>query len=147
MTRWLPDISPEYQPDGQLSSEKAKDIMEKAMKEGSNSFEWQHMKLDGKEFLAAVLLTRIDLEGGKLLQATIRDITEHKRTEETIKTAYKQLEQSHMKLKEMQCQLVQNEKLASIGQLAAGVAHEMNTPVGFVASNFQTLEKQFHWTN
>jgi len=40
----------------------------------------------------------------------------------------------------MQSQLVQNEKLASIGQLAAGVAHEMNTPVGFVTSNFQTLE-------
>jgi signal transduction histidine kinase len=40
----------------------------------------------------------------------------------------------------MQSQIVQNEKLASIGQLAAGVAHEMNTPVGFVASNFQTLE-------
>jgi len=40
----------------------------------------------------------------------------------------------------MQSQLVQSEKLASIGQLAAGVAHEMNTPVGFVASNFETLE-------
>ena len=43
-------------------------------------------------------------------------------------------------LKETQSQLIQNEKLASIGQLAAGVAHEMNTPVGFVASNFQTLD-------
>ena len=43
-------------------------------------------------------------------------------------------------LQNVQSQLVQNEKLASIGQLAAGVAHEMNTPVGFVAGNFQTLE-------
>lgn len=43
-------------------------------------------------------------------------------------------------LREMQSQIVQSEKLASIGQLAAGVAHEMNTPVGFVASNFETLE-------
>lgn len=42
--------------------------------------------------------------------------------------------------KKMQSQLIQNEKLASIGQLAAGVAHEMNSPVGFVASNFETLE-------
>ncbi len=43
-------------------------------------------------------------------------------------------------LREMQSQIVQSEKLASIGQLAAGVAHEMNTPVGFVASNFETLK-------
>ena len=40
-----------------------------------------------------------------------------------------------------QDQLVQSEKLASIGQLAAGVAHEINNPVGYVFSNFGTLEK------
>ncbi len=44
------------------------------------------------------------------------------------------------RLKDMQSQIVQSEKMASIGQLAAGVAHEINTPVGFVASNFETLE-------
>lgn len=38
-------------------------------------------------------------------------------------------------------QLLQSEKLASIGQLAAGVAHEINNPVGYVFSNFGTLEK------
>jgi len=45
-----------------------------------------------------------------------------------------------IKIKEMQFQMTQSEKMASVGQLAAGVAHEINTPVGFVASNFQTLE-------
>ena len=68
------------------------------------------------------------------------DITEHKRAEETTRLAYEKLEKAHQELKGMQSQLVQSEKLASIGQLAAGVAHEMNTPVGFVASNFHTLE-------
>lgn len=55
------------------------------------------------------------------------------------KQAEAALAQANQELKTMQSQIVQSEKLASIGQLAAGVAHEMNTPVGFVGSNFQTL--------
>ncbi|HEY8624243.1 MAG TPA: ATP-binding protein, partial [Casimicrobiaceae bacterium] len=43
-------------------------------------------------------------------------------------------------LEEAQDQLIQSEKLASIGQIAAGVAHEINNPVGFVSSNLGTLE-------
>jgi signal transduction histidine kinase len=42
--------------------------------------------------------------------------------------------------KQLESQLVQSEKLASIGQLAAGVAHEINNPIGYVFSNFSTLE-------
>jgi signal transduction histidine kinase/CheY-like chemotaxis protein len=68
-----------------------------------------------------------------------RDITDRKSVE-IIKAAYAKVEKANRDLKEMQFQLVQSEKLASIGQLAAGVAHEMNTPVGFVACNFETLE-------
>jgi signal transduction histidine kinase len=45
------------------------------------------------------------------------------------------------KLEEAQSQLMQSEKLASIGQLAAGVAHEINNPIGYVYSNLGTLEK------
>jgi two-component system NtrC family sensor kinase len=42
--------------------------------------------------------------------------------------------------KHLESQLVQSEKLASIGQLAAGVAHEINNPIGYIFSNFGTLE-------
>jgi signal transduction histidine kinase len=44
------------------------------------------------------------------------------------------------RLEEAKRQLMQSEKLAAIGQLAAGVAHEINNPVGYVYSNLQTLE-------
>ena len=87
------ELSPEYQPDGQLSSEKASKMIETAMKTGSHFFEWTHKRLDGKDFPATVLLTRIELEGKKLLQATVRDITERKQAEEELKKHREHLEE------------------------------------------------------
>jgi two-component system NtrC family sensor kinase len=55
--------------------------------------------------------------------------------------ANESLLQLNQKLRFAQDQLMQSEKLASIGQLAAGVAHEINNPVGYVFSNFGTLQK------
>ena len=78
-----------------------------------------------------------DIEG---ILSSGEDISERMKAEHAAKAAYAQLEQVNKELKNMQSQIVQSEKLASIGQLAAGVAHEMNNPVGFVASNFETLE-------
>ncbi len=69
-----------------------------------------------------------------------REIIDRKKAEENVRLANEELTKSNKELKEMQSQLVQSEKLASIGQLAAGVAHEINTPVGFVACNFEALE-------
>ena len=78
------EISPEYQPDGQLSSEKAGKMINKAMKNGSHFFEWTHTRFNGDDFPATVLLTRIELKGKKLLQATVRDFTERKKAEEDL---------------------------------------------------------------
>jgi PAS domain S-box-containing protein len=77
----------------------------------------------------------------KSILSSGEDITERKESEEAIEKAYKELKKANDDLKNMQYQIIQSEKLASIGQLAAGVAHEMNTPIGFTASNFETLEK------
>ena len=67
-------------------------------------------------------------------------LTKRERVEKQAGLAYMELLRANRELKQMQSQLVQSEKLAAIGELAAGVAHEMNTPVGFVASNFETLD-------
>ncbi len=55
--------------------------------------------------------------------------------------ANEELTQLNAKLSDAQDKLMQSEKLASIGQLAAGVAHEINNPIGFIFSNFGTLER------
>jgi len=78
------DLSPEYQPDGQLSSEKAVKVIGKAMRNGSFFFEWTHKRINGEEFPANVLLTRIELDGRRILTATVRDITRIKKTEKEL---------------------------------------------------------------
>lgn len=52
-----------------------------------------------------------------------------------------ELEKALAGLEEAQLQIYQQEKMASIGQLAAGVAHEINNPMGFITSNLSSLEK------
>ncbi|WP_206057518.1 sensor histidine kinase [Nitrincola schmidtii] len=56
---------------------------------------------------------------------------------------HKQLHTLNQQLKEAQSQLVQNEKMAAVGQLAAGVAHEINNPMSFIKSNIECLQ---HYT-
>jgi len=52
-----------------------------------------------------------------------------------------ELKKANNELKNTQSQMLQREKMASIGQLAAGVAHEINNPMGFITSNLGTLQK------
>jgi two-component system, NtrC family, sensor histidine kinase HupT/HoxJ len=58
-----------------------------------------------------------------------------------LRAAYADLSQSHDALKTAQAQLVRNEKLASLGRLLAGVAHELNNPISFVYANTHALER------
>ncbi len=78
------DLSPEKQPDGRASDEKAKEMIETAMDKGSHFFDWTHKRINGEEFPANVLLTRVDLGTKAFLQATVRDITEQKKYEAKI---------------------------------------------------------------
>ncbi|MEA3221565.1 MAG: ATP-binding protein [Thermodesulfobacteriota bacterium] len=53
----------------------------------------------------------------------------------------KELENAHAELKALHAKILQSEKMAAIGQLAAGIAHEINNPMGFISSNLGTLNK------
>ena len=58
-----------------------------------------------------------------------------------LETQHTDLENAYNELKMVQSQVLQQEKMASIGQLAAGVAHEINNPMGFIISNINTLKR------
>ncbi len=86
------DISPEFQPDGQLSSVGAEQRFAQAMREGSSKFEWTHRRLDGALFIAEVLLTAISQRGSQMLHVVWTDITEAKRAENELRQHREQLE-------------------------------------------------------
>ncbi len=89
---------------------------------------------------AADYLSKNELSAENLGHATQTAIRLHHAERERLR-AHNELERTHRELKASHAQLLQSEKLASIGQLAAGVAHEINNPVGYVYSNLGTLQK------
>lgn len=80
-----------------------------------------------------------DVETLLLLGNDMWRIVRRARLETALKHRVDDLEVVNQSLADMQLQLLQSEKMASIGQLASGVAHEINNPIGFVKSNLGTL--------
>ncbi|GEM_PF-610539 len=89
------ELSPERQPDGRASAEKAKEMIATAVREGSHFFKWTHRQIGGVEFPTDVLLTRVEHGGNVMLHATVRDITERKQAEEKIKIQLDELQRWH----------------------------------------------------
>ncbi len=112
-----------------------------ALADEVQSFEWLARRKDGSLFWVEVNLKRVNIGEQTCLLAVVTDITERKRFQEAVEANVKDLIALNTKLEDAHLQLLQSEKMASIGQLAAGVAHEINNPVGFVFSNLGSLEK------
>jgi PAS domain S-box-containing protein len=85
-------LSPERQPDGQLSYVKANEMMAIAFEKGSHRFEWNHMRANGEVFPVEVLLTYIPEDNERTLHVVWRDITERKKADTALRESRDQLD-------------------------------------------------------
>jgi len=87
----------------------------------------------------AVVATRIQWRKQQSL-ITVIDVRELKITQEKLEEAVKEAQEANKALKLSQQQMLQQEKMASIGQLSSGLAHEINNPVGYISSNLELIK-------
>jgi len=126
------------------------DTFRKCVSEGKPyDMEFPFTTFQGKRIWIRTM-AKAEKEKGKIKRVigNIMDITERKNAEEAlrknsklIKQRNKELKNALQELKDAQVQLVHSEKMASIGVLAAGVAHEINNPLSYVISNLTHLRR------
>jgi two-component system, NtrC family, sensor kinase len=110
------------------------------------SHEYTALKKDGTTFPILIYTTKIVREGKPVgIRGIVLDITERRQIEEKMQQLNQSLEERveerTRELEKTHRQMILQEKLASIGQLAAGLAHELNNPINFVRMNFSTLQE------
>jgi two-component system NtrC family sensor kinase len=132
---WFEHIHPEDRAEifsslAQLFSE-GKKTYEYRFLSNSNEYVWMH---DMLKLIVDESNNPIEIVG------SLTDITDRKLMEEALHKKGEEQQTLIAKLNDTQQQLVQSEKMASVGQLAAGVAHEINNPIGFVNSNMGSLQ-------
>lgn len=110
---------------------KPAELLKRATAESRATFEGQHVRKDGSRFWVSLVLTAVRDARGQLrgFVEVTHDLTERKKAEE--------------KRQQIELQLRQAQKLEAIGQLAAGIAHEINTPTQFTEHNLKFLEESF----
>ncbi len=132
-------LSPEYQDDGTLSAAMIT-VHQKILKEkGFVRFDWQQLRADGTLVWVNVALSKVYVKAKPAILAVWHDLTEIKEKELALQEANKELAGTLKHLSEAQDQLIQSEKMATLGQLVASIAHEINTPLGAIRSSSSNI--------
>ncbi|PRC93358.1 ATP-binding protein [Solimicrobium silvestre] len=110
--------------------------------EGQRTYEYRFLSSAGNYIWMNDMLRLVCDEDGKPVEVvgSLTDITERKNMEVDLQRKGEEQQALIKKLQEAHQQLLQAEKMASVGQLAAGIAHEINNPIGFVNSNMNSMQ-------
>jgi PAS domain S-box-containing protein len=109
----------------------------------NNRIEFSALHRNGKEFPVELSIWNIPNASSCIFGAFVRDITDRKRAEEELRLLNEclelRVEERTQELRMAMDQIVESEKLASLGSLVAGVAHELSTPIGNIVMTASTL--------
>jgi len=131
------DISPKFQPDGQLSKDKAIAILERVTEDEGAKFEWVHTRSDGEELWIEIVLTPINYSDKDIVHVVWRDIQDRKEEQARLEYLNQNL-QNEVQLKvesirEKEAMLLEQAKLAAMGEMIGNIAHQWRQPLNNLA--------------
>lgn len=108
----------------------------------ATSLETRFRGVGGRRFWGMLTAVAMEYEGAGAMFLAVQDISARKEAEEALHGAMDEAERALAELRRTQRSLVQTEKLASLGALVAGIAHEINTPVGIGVTAASFLDEE-----